>query len=142
MNFGKWIVVAFVFFALFIGTLVTVCVRQDVPLVSREYYKEELAYQDQIVRMENVNLLQKAPEVSATGNKLTVRYEQFAAIDAATIKLVRPSDASLDQQFQVQPSELTTHSFTIDNPVPGLYRVQMTWTQEGKEYFVEEVVVL
>ena len=47
MNFGKWIVVAFVFFSLFIGTLVTVCVRQDISLVSTDYYKEELIYQDQ-----------------------------------------------------------------------------------------------
>lgn len=142
MNFGKWIVVAFVFFALFIGTLVTVCVRQDIPLVSREYYKEELAYQDQIVRMQNVKQLREAPVVSVTGNQLTVRYEQFADIDEGTIKLMRPSDASLDQKFEIHGSETTMHSFNIDNPVSGLYRVQMTWKQNGKEYFVEKIVIL
>ncbi len=142
MNFGKWIVVAFVFFALFIGTLVTVCVRQDIPLVSGEYYKEELAYQDQIVRMQNVNQLNAAPEISVTGNQLTIRYEGFPEVETGTVKLVRPSDASLDQQFQVEPSEATKHAFTIDHPVPGLYRVRMAWKQLGKEYFMEKIVIL
>jgi hypothetical protein len=40
MNWGKWIIVSFVLFAGFIGTLVTVCVRQDISLVSKDYYKE------------------------------------------------------------------------------------------------------
>ena len=56
--------VAFVFFALFIGTLVTICVRQDITLVTKEYYKEELAYQEQIDRMNNVNNLGEVPEIS------------------------------------------------------------------------------
>ncbi len=142
MNFGKWIVVAFVLFALFIGTLVTICVRQDVSLVSREYYKEELVYQDQIVRMQNANSLLKAPEISVTGNQLTVRYEEFPAIDAGTIKLVRPSDASLDQQFHMPAFATNEHSFIINNPVSGLYRVHMTWKQGEKEYYIERTVIL
>ena len=142
MNFGKWIVVAFVLFALFIGTLVTICVRQDVSLVSRDYYKEELAYQDQIVRMQNANNLRKAPEISVAGNQLTIRYEEFSDIDAGTIKLVRPSDASLDQQFLMQGYTANEQSFTIKNPVRGLYHVHMTWKQGEKEYFVERTVIL
>ena len=45
MNWGKSIVLAFVLFAVFIGVLVAVCVREDISLVSRNYYNEELDYQ-------------------------------------------------------------------------------------------------
>ena len=68
MDFGKWIVVAFVLFAVFIGTLVTVCVRQDISLVSKEYYKEELAYQDQIVRIANTEKLGLKPKITKVNN--------------------------------------------------------------------------
>ena len=53
MNWGKWIIVSFVLFAAFIGILVVICVRQDISLVSKNYYQEELAYQQQIDRMNN-----------------------------------------------------------------------------------------
>jgi len=63
MNIGKWIVVAFVLFAAFIGTLVVVCVRQDVSLVSRDYYRQELAYQNQIQRLNNTAALLEKPVI-------------------------------------------------------------------------------
>ena len=48
MHYGKSIVVAFILFAMFIGTLVTVCIREDVNLVSPDYYEEELAHGQKI----------------------------------------------------------------------------------------------
>jgi hypothetical protein len=41
----------FILFAAFIGTLVTVCLRQDISLVSKDYYKEELQYENQLTRL-------------------------------------------------------------------------------------------
>jgi hypothetical protein len=42
MSWGKWIVVSFLLFAGFIATLVTICMKEDVGLVSSSYYDEEL----------------------------------------------------------------------------------------------------
>ena len=44
MNWGTWIALSFVLFALFIGALVVVCVRQDINLVALDYYKQEIDY--------------------------------------------------------------------------------------------------
>ena len=59
MNWGKSIILAFVLFAGFIATLVVVCVREDISLVSKDYYKEELLYQDQIQRLNNASQLKE-----------------------------------------------------------------------------------
>jgi|SRR5690606_39243784 hypothetical protein len=142
MNFGKWIVVAFVFFALFIGTLVTICVRQDIPLVTKEYYREELAYQDQIDRMENTNALSETPEIRIEAGKVKLSYLRLPEIETAQLRLVRPSDASLDQQFDITPSEATSQEFEMSNPVPGMYRAKLTWVDDGKEFYLEKIVVL
>jgi hypothetical protein len=142
MNFGKWIVVAFVLFAGFIGTLVTVCVKQDIPLVTKEYYQEELAYQDQIQRQENTTTLLDEPKISVNKHQLILDYNFLPGIDKGKIKLFRPSDPTLDQDFEISVSGATSQSFEISKPEPGLYKARMTWEQEGKEYFLEKIVVL
>jgi hypothetical protein len=142
MNFGKWIVVAFVFFALFIGTLVTICVRQDIPLVTEDYYKEELAYQEQIDRMNNTNALAEVPEIRIEAGRLTVSYDRLPEIETARLSLVRPSDANLDQMFDIKPSGSTSQEFQLANPIPGLYRAKLTWIDHGKEFYLEKIVVL
>ena len=55
----KWVVAAFVFFGLFIGSLVVICVREDVNLVSKDYYQEELNHQDKIIRQQNAEQLEE-----------------------------------------------------------------------------------
>lgn len=142
MNFGKWIVVAFVVFAGFIGTLVTICVREDVPLVSSDYYKEELAYQDQIERIDNANALASAPEISFEDNNVTIRYNALSKMENGKLRLIRPSDDNLDQQFEISGAEDSVEKFVLRNPVPGMYRAKLTWEEEGKQYFVEKVIIL
>lgn len=142
MNFGKWIVVSFAFFTLFIGTLVTICVRQDVSLVTNEYYKEEIAYQQQIHRMENTGALDEVPEIVIEHGKLKVTYDRLPEIESARLQLVRPSDADLDHLFEIERSGATSREFELTNAVPGMYRARLTWVDHGKEFYLEKIVVL
>lgn len=142
MNFGKWIVVAFVLFATFIATLVTVCVRQDIPLVTKEYYQQELQYQEQIERAENALNLTDAPRISVADRKLKIDYSMFGAVEKGELSLFRPSDPGLDEKFEIKASGGGTQVFSIRDPQPGLYRARLTWSQEGKEYYMEKVIVL
>ncbi len=140
MNFGKWIVVAFVFFALFIGTLVTVCVRQDVSLVSGEYYREELAYQDQIRRIANARDLNVRPVVGKTdGDSLQVSFS--ANVEEGELKLFCPSNKNMDRTYSLR-SAAQVQSFKISDLQRGMYRAKIFWTMSGKEYYHEEVIYI
>ena len=75
MNWGKWIIVSFVLFAAFIGTLVTVCMRAEVSLVSKDYYKEELEFQKQIVRIENTSALESKPAIVAGKGIIEITFD-------------------------------------------------------------------
>jgi hypothetical protein len=142
MNFGKWIVVAFILFAGFIATLVTVCVRQNIPLVTSDYYKEELKYQEQIERSNNAGALADIPVITINNQRLQLDYLMLPAVRNARVNLFRPSDPELDQNFMIEESAATSQSFEIHKPQPGLYRARMTWEQAGKEYYIEKVIVL
>jgi len=142
MNWGKGIVVSFIVFALFIGTLVTVCMRQEVSLVAPDYYKQELAYQKQIERRQNAGSLPMRPKIEFVNNKITVSYPDFKNIANGKLKLFRPSDARLDQSFIISSSTDSVQTFEINLPQRGMYKASLTWTMAGKEYFVEETIYL
>jgi hypothetical protein len=140
MNWGKWIIVAFVLFTGFIAILVTVCMRQEINLVSKEYYREELAYQDQILRMNNANKLDKKPAIQKAGTFLTIDFDHFNKIENGKLKLFSPSDPKKDKVFILNASEGNQQSIPVDNLAKGMYRAQMQWNMNGQEYFVETVV--
>ena len=142
MNFGKWIVVAFVLFAIFIATLVTVCVRQEIPLVTKEYYNEELKYQEQIERNQNTAQLSSMPTIEISGEDLVITYDHLANIENGELKLFRPSDPDLDQQFKVEASSQVAQRFSLGDVQRGLYRARLSWEQAGKEYYLEKIIVL
>jgi hypothetical protein len=140
MNWGKSIVVSFILFAAFIGTLVTVCMRQNVDLVSKDYYREELAYQDQILRMNNVNELAKKPEIEKSGLFLSIDFQQFHEIESGKLKLFSPSDPKKDKVYVLKASKEQQQLIPVGNVAKGMYRARMQWVMHGKEYFIETVV--
>lgn len=139
---GKAIVASFVFFALFIGSLVYVCVRQDIALVSTSYYKEELEYQDQIDRISNVAALPEKPSINQDHDNLVLTYTNLPSITEGEIKLFRPSDETLDRSYEVVPGNVSNYVIDLKNIVSGLYKVKFTWKEAGKEFYYEQTVVI
>ena len=140
MNWGKWIVLVFILFAVFIGTLVTVCMRQDISLVSKDYYRDELAFQDQIVRINNANQLQEKPTIRKKGEFIEVGFSMFGKMEKGVLKLFRPSDAHMDKIFTLHATAESTQLFPIGGIGKGMYRARMQWIMNGKEYFIESIV--
>ncbi|MBL7851491.1 MAG: FixH family protein [Cyclobacteriaceae bacterium] len=139
MNWGKSIVLAFVLFALFIGVLVTISVRQDVPLVSADYYEQELKYQEQIDRMKNTNELPEKPSIQVVNGALVVEYPGMAQITSGELELFRPSDAKLDRKYALSP-DATVQRIDLSGLPGGMYKARMRWSQSGKEYFLENTI--
>jgi len=143
MNWGKWIIVSFVLFAGFIGTLVGVCIRQDVNLVSKDYYKDELQYESQIQRIKNVSLLQSKPVITVLDKGvIQIAFARFNEIEKGELKLFRPSDPTNDRKYNVTTTSSLTQEFPTDNLNPGMYRAKMQWTMNGKEFYLEEVIFI
>jgi len=142
MNWGKSIVIAFVLFAFFIGILVAVCVRQDIALVSKNYYQEELRYGEQMQRIANAERLAVKPQVRVNSQSLIISYEDFPMIDSCEVKFIRPSDSRHDKRITINRSENKNQSVDVTSMRSGMYRVRLTWSMKGKTYFIEEVVVI
>ena len=142
MNWGKWIAVAFVSFAVFIGVLVTVCMREDVSLVSKKYYEEDLQFQQQFDQSTNAQALLVKPAVEIADQTLTLSYRNFERIQEGTITLMRPSNAALDHVYKVSQQQDTLQHFTLTDLTKGLYKVRVQWKEGEKEYRIDKTIVI
>ncbi|HEY8510613.1 MAG TPA: FixH family protein [Cyclobacteriaceae bacterium] len=142
MSWGKAIILSFVLFAAFVAGMVTVCVRQNISLVTRDYYKEELVYQEQLDRKQNALELDTQPEIVVRENYLEVHYPQLASVTSGSVLLFRPSDASLDHEFQLTPTSGPVQRFELQALAKGLYKARMQWVMNDREYYIEKVIVL
>jgi hypothetical protein len=141
MHFGKAIVMSFILFAVFIGTLVFVSVREDINLVSKEYYQEELAYQKKLDKMNNAGELNEQPAITAEKGKVSIAFGIMDRIEKGELKMFRPSDSKLDQKFDILPAAGNTRVFALSRWEPGLYRASITFTMGGKDYHFEKLIV-
>jgi hypothetical protein len=139
MGWGNGIVLVIIGFVAVMGTMVTICVRQDdIHLVTANYYEEEIKYDNQIARISNTkNLEFAAIEFDGQLKKIDLKLPVGAK---GTLHLFRPSDARVDQKitFDIQSSE--KKSLDLSNLKPGYWKVKLTWTQGGLEYYEEKKI--
>jgi hypothetical protein len=136
----KWVISAFIVFALFIGTLVFVCVRQDISLVSLDYYQDELVHQGKMDRQRNMLELKNQPDIKLEDHQVKVSYDELSKLTKGQLRVTRPSDSKLDQQFQLNQEVLQIFQLNVSEK--GLYRVTLQWTMGGKDYYYEKLMVL
>ena len=142
MNWGKGIVIAFLLFATFLAVMVTIMMRQDVDLVSTQYYKDDLAFQQQYERKQNVEALEHKPEITFDRNQfLKVNFHSLKQIEEGKLTLFRPSQDKLDQNFVFKPAQDSIYIFQLSPLETGVYRAKMTWKTQGKEYYMEQILV-
>ena len=143
MSWGKGIVLTFIGFAVFIGTLVTVCVRQEMSLVSPDYYQQELDYQQQIERIENTSMLKTLPSISIVNDTLKIDYNNLPIVTNGLLKLTRASSARHDASFKLEDN-LTTKQvgYRLVNLPSGRYKGSFAWTMDGKEYYIDQPIDL
>ena len=141
MNIGKWIVVSFIVFATFMAVLVTVCMRQDISLVSKTYYDEELQFQHQIDRERNTKGLPQKPSFELRGTVLRLAWNQQTPVSSATINFFCPANAKMDRTIEL-PSGNDDQSFQLDEMNKGMYRVKLRWTMDNKDFYQEEIINL
>ncbi|WP_165823838.1 FixH family protein [Pseudochryseolinea flava] len=141
MTIGKWIIVAFILFASFIATLVTVCMRQDISLVSKNYYKEELQYQERIAQENNTASLTQKPSIVIRKNQLEVSFHDNKP-DSGTLILFCPANEKMDRRYDLSKATEAVSQFDLEGLQKGMYRAKLQWTTRGKQHYQEEIIYL
>lgn len=135
MNWGNRIVVVFGGFALLIGTLVYKAMHTKFELVSKDYYADELRYQQKIDGHNNAAAAGAVQlQVKEGGLVLTMPVSlQRENIDAEAWFYCK-SDASHDKKFHIRIGEgmfiFDTRSFARDQ-----YELRLEFALRGKQFY-------
>jgi hypothetical protein len=94
-------------------------------------------------RKNNAERLENKPEISIEENQfLKVYFPSVSMVEGGEVKLFRPSEDKLDQRFELRTSSDSVQVFSINPLKKGSYRIKMKWAMEGKEYYIEKLVVI
>lgn len=146
VNWGTSIVIAFALFMTFILYFVFKVQSDknyDHEMVTEEYYKKEMSFQQQLDKEQNAAGLTEKVTVSTAPEGIIITFPE--SFNKANIKgkvsLYRPSNQKLD--FEV-PISLSSSNLLIPktNLVDGRWDLSIDWEYEGKAYLNKLVVNL
>ncbi len=142
MNWGHKIILVFVIFAAGILTLVTRSMRTKIDMVTKDYYSEELKYQEVIEGRNNANALSAPVKVSQPEETVNISmpHELIGQTFNGTITFYRPSDSGKDFEVPLQPDNSGNQTVERDKFVRGNYRVKIRWEMNNKPYYQEQVL--
>ena len=143
MNFGVKITILYLSFVGLILTLVFMCFRQNVELVSKDYYVREIKFQDKINAINNEKNLAGRISHSVNGKEIALTIDSTLVSEnfEGTVNFFRPSDSSKD--FQVKMN-FTNNEQLISGTdlIHGTYKLQLSWVSNKTNYFKEEVIFI
>ncbi len=142
MSWGYKITVLYVGFILLIISMVALTMREKVDLVSKDYYEQELKYQDKIDKVIRTNALKGSLTWKIKTDSLILEVaEQFKAEKIkGSIFLFRPSDAALDKTVPIEMNASGMQVISTDQLKKGIYKMQVSWEAKGEEYYNEGII--
>lgn len=144
LNWGHKLLFVFIVFAALMSFLVYSSVKTNFDLVSKEYYKEEIAYQQVIEGTKRANLLSSAVSLVRQNDSILVRFprEMHSAQVKGTIWFYYPPDAKRDRKFPF--SSMATGELAISRLhfLPGNYTVRIRWEKDTHQYYTEQLFTI
>jgi hypothetical protein len=138
MNWGNKLVLVFIVFGLFIGYLVYRAVTTKYDLVSKEYYKDELRYQDKIDRIKNASKISEVKlEQDAEAVIIHLPQEQMGYAVSGDVFFYCITDDRNDYHTALQVDSTNRQIILKKALQKGAYELKINW-QLGKELYYSE----
>jgi hypothetical protein len=144
LNWGHKLIGVFLIFVGMMSYLVFRCVKTNYDLVSTEYYKEELSYQQVIDGASRANQLGNNISISQTGSEVILHLpnEMKNTAVKGTAWFYYAPDAKRDRNITLNLNAEGEQSINSSMFFPGNYTVKIKWESNGQQYYTEEFVTI
>lgn len=140
MNWGLKITLLYVGFVAMILTLVFKASGEKVDLVTPDYYAQELVHQNKMDAIKRASEWKNQIAFLAEPSRITVTLpDALNGFEKGALKVYRPSDAALDKAFALNDG---VNVIEAQNWPSGYYMIQLSWSKEGLDYYLEETIIL
>lgn len=145
-NWGTGIVIAMVLFMAFILQFVyraSMVAKYEHSLVSEDYYKDEIHYQEEIDKVNKGTALKENISVIQNENGLLIRFpKEFEASSlSGTVYFQRLSNEKLDFSKDIKDN-LSDHTIFISDEqlVDGKWELKIDWKVKDESYMYKETL--
>lgn len=136
----------FIIFTAFVAVFISWAVKQNMDLVRKDYYEEEVRFQQQMEKVQRTQPLQAAIQVAYETGSSTLNIRLPAAHGAqkasGRVHLYRPSNAGLDLDLPLLVSPDGQQKIKTAALQSGLWKVRLNWSSNGQEYFCERPILV
>lgn len=144
-NWGWGIATLYIGFVVMILTLVFKSSRQNINLVTENYYQQDLEYNDHVSKVNNANRLAERLDFQYDPKSgiLLLDFPDSLGTVTGTVHFFRPSDHALDTLITLAPT-LDGNRQAVDTRTlfNGLWRVQVEWKADERAFYDEEVLII
>lgn len=141
MNWGNKLLITFIVFVAGMVYLVYRSMKTDYELVEKDYYKNELRYQEVIDGMKSSNALptQLKIEQREDGSiALQMPDEMKHSTVSGEVWFYCAYNSHKDRKFQLKTDGDGLQVFKITEVDPGNYTVRIHWSDSGIKYYTEK----
>lgn len=141
-HWGTGLISVFIVFSIMMGYLVYQCTKTKFDLVSKDYYKDELAYQEVIDGSINAASLSVKLKLDVSDSLISFVFPRELRSEHLTGKLwvYCPSDEKKDRKmnFDINPGEGL--SISRSQLAKGRYTVKLFWFDGQRHFYNEQPV--
>jgi nitrogen fixation protein FixH len=143
-NWGHKVTIGFLAFATMIVYLVVQSMHTHYDLVSKEYYKEELQYQQVIDGASRANQLSSHATITQTNDELIIQLPKEMQQKTVTGSLLFYSadNAQKDKKITLQVDDNGAQIIDSRSFIPGNYTAKIRWESNGEQYYTEVPVTI
>ena len=144
MNWGNRLLLAFIVFAAGMALLVYKALNTDYELVEKDYYKQELRYQQVIDGKSQAGNLSKPLEFVRDDKGITLQLppEMKAASPTGEIYFYCANNSRNDRKFKLNTDSSGQQFFEYSAIPSGSYLAKLSWAAGGKSYYAEKDILI
>ena len=144
MNFGNKLLLVFAVFASLMSYMVYRCFSIPVDLVSDQYYKDEIAYQDVIDGTKNANALFGKTSVKENPSDIVIQLptEMKNHLVKGTVLFYCPSNMENDRHLDLATDADGKQAIDIKKFSKGSYTVKIDWKDGSTHFYTEKPLTI
>ena len=144
MSWGNKLLLVFIAFAGGLSYMAYRCMQSPVELVAKEYYRDELAYQNVINGTNNANALSRNISIYQEAAKVIIEFppEMQDRPLKGNILFYCASNESKDRNIKLNLVSGGKLELDKNQLAPGQYIVKITWNTHHTDYYSEKVFTI
>ena len=144
LNWGTGIALVYGIFALSMVGFAIQSSKQDIGLVKKDYYEDDINYQTHYNKIQNAQHLKTDLSVAldSTGSAIAFKFPTDVSKPTGKILLFRPSQSGADVELDISLNPQNIMEIPTQSLKAGLWKVKVEWNADGKDFYKEESLII